>query len=106
MPRFLPGRSRRGGKSRIGESPQCYADLVGPEIGLPVDGGAAFWAKMKPELPAFLAVPGVDLASSFGSNLGLLEIHADAIRRARAALTFAAMTCGDDSRFASGFHPQ
>jgi hypothetical protein len=61
---------------------------------------------MKPELPAFLAVPHVELASSFGSDLGFLEINADAIRRACAALTFAAMTCGDDRRFASGFHPQ
>ena len=61
---------------------------------------------MKPELPAFLAVPGVDLARSFGSNLGLLEIDADAIRRARAALTFSAMTCGDDGGFVSGFHLQ
>src|SRR5271166_1886741 len=106
MPRLLPVRLRRCGEERIRECAECDTNGVGSTIDPPINCGAALWTKMEPNYPALLAVANVDLAYSFGSGLGLLEIDTDAKGRAGAPLTFAAMTSDDEDRFAYGFHSQ
>jgi hypothetical protein len=54
-----------------------------------MDRGAAFRAEMETELPALLPVASVDLAGSFGSDLGLFKKDTDAEGCARTLLTFA-----------------
>jgi len=106
MPRFLPDRSRRRGERRIGECTESDANMVGSPIQVPIDRSAAFWTETEPDLPALLDLANVDLAGSFGSNLGLLEIDTDAEGCACASLTFEAVTSDDGGGFARGFHPQ
>jgi hypothetical protein len=100
MPRFLPDRSRRRGERRIGECTESDANMVGSPIQVPIDRSAAFWTETEPDLPPLLDLPNVDLAGSFGSNLGLLEIDADAEGCACASLTFEAVTRDDGAGFA------